>query len=461
MQHLQKHRGLADGSPNDSSNRSALIVVSSDRTHAPPADSHCSDFVALSSALGRRRRMACRPCVSPSDSPRADAGSHPRSRLFLCRYRFHARGFRGSRPGWCLSPRLESPPEESQRQLGASVSRRRRQPRRRHRPVGISPARRLQRRHDGRPRARRQRRPHRHLRLARTQRYPRHHRRAALFGTCRGGACPARFLLYLIYFLYFLNFLIPHLRARRIHGRGHRATIRGRRSAHRSGRRGSSLRQSSRRNLRLRRSAKISLAGQNSFRPFHLDAALPRRKTGGLSRRGSLAAKSRRRPRVSCSSDLRRKGCRLALPSFRNDLRRCARPKATLGRPRSVPHRCLRVLPRRIPPPRPLLLRGKLFPCALVQNKRAVAALQNQESIFRFKFLPEESCRHRFSRVSLIQFPISLLLFPLVSAQCTGCCRVSHSWLSRRTVSRKRTASAAMVSSRCSPPCGSLPSFFR
>ena len=58
--------------------------------------------------------------------------------------------------------------------------------------------------------------------------------------------------------------------------------------------------------------------------------------------------------------------------------------------------------------------------------------------------------------------PFSVFPFPFstFSAQCTGCCRASHSWLSRRTVSRKRTASAAIVSSRCSPPCGSLPSFF-
>src|SRR6266481_5316480 len=45
--------------------------------------------------------------------------------------------------------------------------------------------------------------------------------------------------------------------------------------------------------------------------------------------------------------------------------------------------------------------------------------------------------------------------------QCTACWRASHSWLRRRTVSRKRTASAAMVSSRCSAPRGSLPSFSR
>src|SRR5216684_1845347 len=57
---------------------------------------------------------------------------------------------------------------------------------------------------------------------------------------------------------------------------------------------------------------------------------------------------------------------------------------------------------------------------------------------------------------SVFQFPFSTF-----SAQCTGCCRASHSSLSRRTVSRKRTASAAIVSSRCSPPYGSLPSLFR
>src|SRR5205807_952562 len=42
----------------------------------------------------------------------------------------------------------------------------------------------------------------------------------------------------------------------------------------------------------------------------------------------------------------------------------------------------------------------------------------------------------------------------------TGCLRASHSSLKRRTVSRRRTASVAMVSSRCSPPLGILPSFF-
>jgi len=55
---------------------------------------------------------------------------------------------------------------------------------------------------------------------------------------------------------------------------------------------------------------------------------------------------------------------------------------------------------------------------------------------------------------SVFQFPFSTF-----SPQCTGCCRASHSWLSRRTVSRRRTASAAIVSSRCSPPCGSLPAW--
>jgi hypothetical protein len=44
--------------------------------------------------------------------------------------------------------------------------------------------------------------------------------------------------------------------------------------------------------------------------------------------------------------------------------------------------------------------------------------------------------------------------------QWTGCCRTSHSTVSRRTVSLCRTASAAIVSSRCFPPSGSFPSFF-
>lgn len=39
--------------------------------------------------------------------------------------------------------------------------------------------------------------------------------------------------------------------------------------------------------------------------------------------------------------------------------------------------------------------------------------------------------------------------------------RVSQSWLRRRTVSRRRTASAAMVSSLCCPPLGRCPSFVR
>src|SRR5207237_1093581 len=42
----------------------------------------------------------------------------------------------------------------------------------------------------------------------------------------------------------------------------------------------------------------------------------------------------------------------------------------------------------------------------------------------------------------------------------TGCLRASHSSLKRRTVSRRRTASVAIVSSRCSPPLGILPSCF-
>src|SRR5258707_5647799 len=56
---------------------------------------------------------------------------------------------------------------------------------------------------------------------------------------------------------------------------------------------------------------------------------------------------------------------------------------------------------------------------------------------------------------------ISIFYFPFLSLQCTVCCRASHSWLKRRTVSRNRTASAAIVSRRCSPPCGSVPSFLR
>src|SRR6266481_2847154 len=67
-------------------------------------------------------------------------------------------------------------------------------------------------------------------------------------------------------------------------------------------------------------------------------------------------------------------------------------------------------------------------------------------------------CVKFFLRLSTFDF--QLFQFPFF-LQCTACWRASHSWLSRRTVSRKRTASAAMVSSRCSPPCGSLPSFFR
>jgi hypothetical protein len=51
------------------------------------------------------------------------------------------------------------------------------------------------------------------------------------------------FVLYFPYLLCFLNLLVPSFRPRRIHGRGNRPAIRGRRSAHRSRRRRSILRQ--------------------------------------------------------------------------------------------------------------------------------------------------------------------------------------------------------------------------
>jgi hypothetical protein len=66
-----------------------------------------------------------------------------------------------------------------------------------------------------------------------------------------------------------------------------------------------------------------------------------------------------------------------------------------------------------------------------------------------------------FEYPTSVPFPVFQFPFSTFTAQCTGCCRASHSWLSRRTVSRKRTASAAIVSRRCSPPYGSLPSLFR
>ncbi len=53
------------------------ILVSLDRTHAPPPDSYRSDFIALPAAPGGRGRMALRPCISPSHPPRAHARSHP------------------------------------------------------------------------------------------------------------------------------------------------------------------------------------------------------------------------------------------------------------------------------------------------------------------------------------------------------------------------------------------------
>src|SRR5216684_2136204 len=162
---------------NDCPNTSAPILVSLGSTHAPPPPSHCSDLIALPAAPGGRGGMARRPSVPPSHSPRADSRPHSRSRRLLRPHRSDARGFRRSRTGRSASPRLESPSEKPQRQLGRSLPRRRRQPRRSHWSVGIPAARRLQRRHDGRPIPRRQRRPHRHLWLARAQRHPRHHRR--------------------------------------------------------------------------------------------------------------------------------------------------------------------------------------------------------------------------------------------------------------------------------------------
>ncbi len=90
-------------------------------------------------------------------------------------------------------------------------------------------------------------------------------------------------------------------------------------------------------------------------------------------------------------------------------------------------------------------------------------------SFFPFNFFPLFSAFSAYSAPSALnsfffqlfnfKHPTSVP-FSTFSAQCTGCCRASHSWLSRRTVSRKRTASAAIVSSRRSPPCGSWPSFF-
>src|SRR5216684_4309714 len=162
---------------NDCPNTSAPILVSLGSTHAPPPPSHCSDLIALPAAPGGRGGMARRPSVPPSHSPHADSRPHSRSRRLLRPHRSDARGFRRSRTGRSASPRLESPSEKPQRQLGRSLPRRRRQPRRSHWSVGIPAARRLQRRHDGRPIPRRQRRPHRHLWLARAQRHPRHHRR--------------------------------------------------------------------------------------------------------------------------------------------------------------------------------------------------------------------------------------------------------------------------------------------
>src|SRR5229473_3283144 len=162
---------------NDCPNTSAPILVSLGSTHAPPPPSHCSDLIALPAAPGGRGGMARRPSVPPSHSPHADSRPHSRSRRLLRPHRSDARGFRRSRTGRSASPRLESPSEKPQRQLGRSLPRRRRQPRRSHWSVGIPAASRLQRRHDGRPISRRQRRPHRHLWLARAQRYPLRHRR--------------------------------------------------------------------------------------------------------------------------------------------------------------------------------------------------------------------------------------------------------------------------------------------
>ena len=146
-------------------------------THAPPADSHCSDSVAPSAAARRACRMALRSGISPSHSPRVDARPHSRTRRLLRGHRFNARGFRRACAGRNASSRLEDPPEKFQRELGSTVPRRRRQSPRRRQPIGVSAARRLQHRHDGRPISRRQRRPYRHLRLARAQRHPRQHRR--------------------------------------------------------------------------------------------------------------------------------------------------------------------------------------------------------------------------------------------------------------------------------------------
>src|SRR5712664_3402882 len=110
---------------NDCPNTSDPILVSLGSNHAPPPPSHCSDLIALPAAPGRRRRMARRPSVPPSHSPRAYARPHSRSRRLLRLHRSDARGFRRSRPGWSASPRLESPSEKSQWELGTPFPRRR------------------------------------------------------------------------------------------------------------------------------------------------------------------------------------------------------------------------------------------------------------------------------------------------------------------------------------------------
>src|SRR5882724_12545312 len=348
----------------------------------PPARSYPDHLAFLSAAARRRRRLADRPGLSPSYSPRTHARTRPRGRHLLCSHRRATRRLRGQSAGWRHSPRMESPPAQSQRLLGLALPRRSRQSRRRHHPSRIAPQSPLQRGHDGRPRSRRQRRPHRHLRLARTQRHQIHHRRFARLRTSRcrtrafcgspfhfpfpnpfaanrsnfRGKCRGFRLLYFPGLLYFLYFLSP-LRSRRIHGCRHRAAIGGSRSAHRSRSRRSQLRQPPRSFVRLRRTAQIAAARQNAFRALQLDIDLSRRKSRRLSRRRSFAGEIRSPARFPRPAHLRRRRQSAPLPPHRNDLRRSPRPQTALESSRRVPHRGPGLPAGRISPPRPELLR--------------------------------------------------------------------------------------------------------
>src|SRR6266403_2230106 len=116
----------------------------------------------------------------------------------------------------------------------------------------------------------------------------------------------------------------------------------------------------------------------------------------------------------------------------------------------------------RIPTPSRL---GLVFSLSQERERAAFAALELGDSL-ESEFSPLWICflfsifYFLFSALSMVSVLSGFSVFSVLIRflHCSGVRRVSHSALRRRTVSRKRTASAAMVSTRCRPPSGSRPS---